>query len=123
VSSADALVRQQAEAASRGGKAVIATDVDGRILYWNDAAERLYGWKSEEVLGQHVMDVTPTQVSQAEAAQVMRMLRSAESWKGQFEVRDKAGRAFIVDVTDLPVLDRYGKLIGIIGESSRVDSA
>jgi PAS domain S-box-containing protein len=99
--------------------AVIATDVHGRILYWNDAAEELYGWTSEEVLGLNVVDVTPALVSQPEAAQVMKVLRSAESWSGTFKVRDKGGRTFAVQVTDSPVLDEYGKLIGIIGVSTR----
>ena len=99
--------------------AVIATDVQGRILYWNQAAEELYGWPGAEVLGRNVVDVTPALISQPEAAQIMKVLRSAESWTGTFPVRDKAGRTFTVQVTDSPVLDEYGKLIGIIGFSTR----
>jgi len=117
--STDEIVRRRAEAIAAGGKAVIATDVNGRILYWNDAAEELYGWASAEVLGLNVVDVTPAPLSQPEAAQVMKLLRSAESWTGSFKVRDKAGRTFAVQVTDTPVLDEYGKLIGIIGVSTR----
>ena len=100
--------------------AVIATDVKGRILYWNHAAEELYGWTGEEVLGLNVVDVTPASMSQPEAAQVMKLLRSAESWSGTFKVRDKAGSTFAVHVSDSPVLDEYGKLIGIVGVSARV---
>ena len=114
----DEIVRQRAEAAGEG-RAVIATDVTGSILYWNRAAEELYGWTSAEVLGRNVVDVTPAAISQPEAAQIMKVLRSAESWTGTFPVRDKAGRTFMVQVTDSPVLDEYGKLIGIIGVSAR----
>lgn len=112
-------VRRHAEAIADGAKAVIATDVAGRILYWNQAAEELYGWTSEDVLGLNVVDVTPSVMSQPEAAYVMTVLRSAESWTGAFEVRDKGGVTFAVQVTDSPVLDEYGKLIGILGVSSR----
>ena len=117
--SIDEIVRQRAEAAAAEGGAVIATDVTGSIVYWNRAAEELYGWTSAEVLGRNVVDVTPTVMSQPEAAQVMKVLRSAESWTGTFPVRDKAGRTFTVQVTDSPVLDEYGKLIGIVGVSTR----
>jgi PAS domain S-box-containing protein len=119
VHSIDEVVRRRAEAVAAGDMAVIATDVTGRILYWNHAAEELYGWTSEEALGLNVVDVTPAITSQPEAAQVMKVLRSAESWSGTFKVRDKAGRTFVVQVTDSPVLDEYGKLIGIIGVSTR----
>ncbi|MBN1814130.1 MAG: PAS domain-containing protein, partial [Anaerolineae bacterium] len=33
------------------GQAVVATDLGGGITYWNRAAEDLYGWTAEEVLG------------------------------------------------------------------------
>ena len=33
------------------GEAVIATDVEGKAIYWNRAAEKLYGWSAEEVVG------------------------------------------------------------------------
>lgn len=117
--SIDEIVRRRAEAVAAGDMAVIATDVHGRILYWNQAAQELYGWTSAEVLGRNVMDVTPAVMSQPEAAQVMKVLRSAESWTGKFEVRDKAGRTFPVQVTDSPVLNENGKLIGMVGVSRR----
>lgn len=118
--SIDEIVRQRAEAEAVGDMAVIATDVNGRILYWNHSAEELYGWTSAEALGLNVVDVTPAIMSQPEAAQVMKLLRSAETWSGTFMVRDKAGSTFAVQVTDSPVLDEYGKLVGIIGVSARV---
>lgn len=119
MSSIDEIVRRRAAAESSGGGAVIATDVHGRILFWDHAAEELYGWTGEEVLGLNIIDVTPALISQPEAAQIMKMLQSAESWTGNFRVRDKGGATFAVDVTDTPILDRYGKLIGIIGVSAR----
>lgn len=34
--------------------AFVATDEDGRIIDWNDAAEAVFGWKREEVLGRAI---------------------------------------------------------------------
>ena len=38
-------------------QAVVATDPQARILYWNHGAERLYGWSAEEVLGRNAAEV------------------------------------------------------------------
>ena len=105
------------------GKAVIATDTAGRILYWNDPAEELFGWKREEVLNLNIVDVTPARMSQPEAAHIMKILRSGESWSGAFEVQDRSGRRFRATVTDIPVFNANGKLIGIIGVSARVGAS
>ena len=40
------------------GQAVIATDLEGNVLYWNRAAEEIYGWSSEEALGRRLRDLT-----------------------------------------------------------------
>ena len=40
------------------GQAVIATDPLGKVIYWNRAAESLYGWSAEESMGLHSGDHT-----------------------------------------------------------------
>lgn len=99
-------------------QAVIATDVAGEIVYWNAAAERLYGWSSEEAVGRQITDVTPTQQSREQALRIMETLRRGEHWSGEFEVQRKDGLTFLAHVVDAPVLDDSGTLVGIIGVSS-----
>ena len=53
----DQAIIDRARALETGRDAVIATDVGGAIVYWNDAAEDLYGWRSDEVIGRNVVDV------------------------------------------------------------------
>jgi PAS domain S-box-containing protein len=43
------------------GQAIIATDLPGRIIYWNRAAKELYGWSTEEVMGRPIVEVTPSE--------------------------------------------------------------
>ena len=119
----DDIVRERARSTRPKGKAVIATDTGGRILYWNDAAEELYGWRREEVLNLNVVDVTPARMSQPEAAHIMKLLRDGDSWSGTFEVRHRDGRRFRAAVTDSPVFNANGKLIGIIGVSARAGTS
>ena len=41
------------------GQAVITTDPSGVIVYWNDAAEQLYGYRSDEMLGRDLSQLAP----------------------------------------------------------------
>ena len=102
------------------GEAVMATDLDGKIIYWNKAAEKLYGWAAEEVIGKDVLDVTPSQMSKAQAAEIMEALRKGESWSGEFIVQRKDGSTFSALVTDSPFFDSNGKLAGSIGISTDI---
>ena len=68
-STRDTTVRKRAEEQIRFqrrlldavGQAIIATDLQGRIIYWNRAAEELYGWSIEEVMGRPIVEVTPSE--------------------------------------------------------------
>ena len=100
------------------GEAIIATDVQGRIIYWNRAAERLYGWRTDEVVGRSVVDLIPSEASVDQAAELMTQLSNGASWTGQFVVRRRDGTPFVATVTDTPVVNDAGELVGIIGVSS-----
>src|SRR5215204_2067232 len=39
------------------GQAVIAADPQGTVIYWNRAAQELYGWSAEEAMGHPIMEV------------------------------------------------------------------
>ena len=105
------------------GHAIIVTDLKGEITFWNGAAERIYGWSPREVLGRHILDVTPTTQSREQAAAIMDRLLKGESWAGEFEVRDKSGRWFSVHVVDTPVNDEHGHVIAIVGASLPLPAA
>jgi PAS domain S-box-containing protein len=47
-------IREQALLLETASDAIMVRDLQHRILYWNKSAERLYGWKAEEVLGREV---------------------------------------------------------------------
>ena len=101
-------------------QAVIATDLDGVIIYWNPFAEKLYGWTSAEVLGRRVLDVTPTETSHKQAEEIMVSLMKDESLSGEFWVRRRDGQSIPVHVTNSPIRDEQNQLIGIIGISTDI---
>ncbi|HEX8695036.1 MAG TPA: PAS domain S-box protein [Longimicrobium sp.] len=101
-------------------QAVVVTDPAGVILAWNRHAEALYGWRAGEVLGRSVLEVTPAELSADEAARILERLARGESWSGDFLVRRRDGTAFYAHVTDTPMLDAEGRLVGIVGVSHDV---
>ena len=114
---AEAERRFQATLLDAVGEAVMATDLTGTITYWNRAAETLYGWRADEVVGRSVMDVTPAEQSREQAEAIMACLRAGQKWSGEFVVRRRDGTPFRAFVTDTPVIDAAGRLTGIVGVS------
>ena len=41
--------------------AILMLDPDGRVASWTTAAERIFGWRSEEIVGRHVADLSPAE--------------------------------------------------------------
>ena len=113
-------IRFQARLLDAVGQAIIATNPQGRIIYWNRAAEELYGWPKEEVMGRPIVEVTPSEQMLVRAEEIMSELRAGRSWSGEFVVQRKDGSSFPAMVTDTPVHDEQGNLAGIIGVSTDI---
>ena len=104
-------------------RAIIATNAEGAIVYWGDGAEKMFGWRRDEVMGKGIVDVTPADLSRDLAASILKTLREGHPWSGEFQVRGKSGDRFDARVTDIPVHDNEGTLIGIVGISRRTGYA
>jgi PAS domain S-box-containing protein len=118
--SAEEQIRFQARLLDAVGQAIIATNPHGKIIYWNRAAEELYGWSKGEVMGRPIVEVTPSEEMLERAEEIMSELRAGRSWSGEFVVQRKDGSTFPAMVTDTPVHDEQGNLEGIIGVSTDI---
>jgi len=92
--------------------AIIGQSLDGMIVSWNAAAEKLYGYPRDEVLGRSIALLIPPD-RREELPQIMARLRRAER-VGPFEtVRlRKAGQPVEVSLTISPIRDGNGHLVG-----------
>ncbi len=113
-------VRFQALLLDCVGQAVIATDVAGTVIYWNGAAERLYGWTAQEAIGRQVVELTPAPQSVEEATLIFAELAAGRTWAGEFVVRHRDGTAFWAHVTNTPVIGADGTLQAVLGISTDV---
>lgn len=96
---------------------VIATDLSGKIMYWNSYAETMYGWTAAEALGNSIINLVLAPSLQQQASEIMTQLLSGNSWSGEFWVQRKDGTVFPCIVIDSPIYNDRGELTGIIGVS------
>ena len=107
--------RQQLETLFRASPlAVVALDPEGNVTAWNDAAERLFGWTAEEVVGRRHPIVPPD-----EWDEFMQLHRLALAGDGdgvhEHERRRKDGSRLVVTVSNAPLYDADGRLAGAMG--------
>ncbi|WP_262267781.1 sensor histidine kinase [Microvirga yunnanensis] len=113
-------VHFQAQLLNAVEQAVIATDLDGIVTYWNRCAERLYGWSAEEALGRDILELNIPAEGLPQAEEIMDRLRAGQVWSGDIVLRHKDGHTFPVHVTDSPVLDDSGQMVGVVGISMEI---
>lgn len=113
-------VRFQAHLLEQVQAAVIATDMQGAVIHWNEHAERLYGWSREEAVGHNIAELTIGPEEAGVAAEIMDQLRAGKPWEGEFVTRRKDGSTFPAYVTDSLIHDTQGNAVGIVGVSADI---
>jgi diguanylate cyclase (GGDEF)-like protein/PAS domain S-box-containing protein len=96
------------------GQALIATDRQRRVIYWNQAAEKLYGWLAEEVMGYPIVETTRSVEPTERTEEIMSALEDGRIWTGECVVRRKDGTSFTAMVTETPVHDEEGALVAVV---------
>ena len=92
--------------------AIIGKNLDGIITSWNAAAERMYGYKAEEIVGQPItLLFAPDR--QDEFTQIMARIRRGEHVDHYETMRVRKDGTFLtVSVTVSPIKDSTGTIIG-----------
>jgi PAS domain S-box-containing protein len=105
------------------GQAVVATDLEGCVRYWNAGAERMYGWTAEEAIGRSAAELNQPSVSKALCDEIFRTVRAGGQWSGGLSHRRKDGSLVSALVTDAGIFDPDGRLVGVVALSVGVGSA
>nr|MBA3600598.1 PAS domain S-box protein [Acidobacteriota bacterium] len=71
---AEESIRFQAHLLDTVEQSVIATDLDGTVIYWNHFAGKLYGWTAEEAMGRSIMELTTPNIMAEQASEIMSLL-------------------------------------------------
>jgi PAS domain S-box-containing protein len=92
--------------------AVISKSLDGVILSWNAAAERIFGYSAAEAIGRPVTMLLPPDRQDEESFILERLCRGEAIQSFETERVRKDGRTIQVSVTSSPVRDATGQVVG-----------
>ena len=91
--------------------AIASKDLNGIINSWNKSAERMFGYKAEEIVGQPVTILIPPELRDDEP-RILAKIRAGERIEHFETVRvKKNGERIQVSLTVSPVKDQHGKII------------
>jgi PAS domain S-box-containing protein len=113
-SRSEAAIRFQAQLLNAVQQAVIATDPDGLVIFWNAFAEKLYGWAPEEAVGKPIQELTPSPFLRDHGGEIGQRGAPGESWTGEFLVQGKSGKPFPALLTTAPIRDEQENVLGYV---------
>lgn len=113
---AEDAVRRDTELLAKLSAAVVCTDMDGIVTYWNEGAEKLYGFSAAERIGHHVLDHYPPE-ERAAALPAHEHVMSGRGYEGEWQGRHKNGSRIWVDARVSVFRDAEGRPAGVIGIS------
>jgi PAS domain S-box-containing protein len=112
VEETDAIARRLAAIVETSDDAIVSKDLNGIVLSWNQAAERMFGYKAEEIIGSSIRVIIPAE-RQAEEDTVLAAIRAGKRVEHFETVRmARDGRLLPISLTISPLLDANGKVIG-----------
>lgn len=111
---AEDALQYQANLLDNVSDAVIATDIDLNIRAWNRAAERAYGWTSEEVIGKPLSAVLKGTFIGSTREQALMEISKKGFWNGELIQTRKDGSAAYMFQSASALKDSEGNRAGIV---------
>jgi PAS domain S-box-containing protein len=93
--------------------AIITKNLDGIITSWNPAAMRMFGYTSEEMVGQSVLKLIPPSLHGEEPIILAKLRAGEQIAHFESERRTKDGREIVVSLTISPLKDKDGRVVGV----------
>ena len=92
--------------------AIISKTLQGVVTSWNSAAERLFGYSAEEMIGQPILRLIPTDLHHEETAILAQLCRGERIERYETVRLHKAGHRLEISLTVSPVRDSSGRIVG-----------
>lgn len=93
--------------------AILVCDLNDYIIYWNKSAERMYGWKTEEAIGNNAFELLFNRDSTQFIASRRAVLEHRE-WQGELHQVTKEGKEIMVESRWTLVHDNQGEAKSIL---------
>ncbi|MEG4488350.1 PAS domain S-box protein [Microcoleus sp. D2_18a_B4] len=88
-------LRQTLELLDLASDGIIIRDMDDRIIYWNQGAEKLYGWTKAEVVGEYIHTFLQTVFPKPLEIVTAEFFQQG-TWEGELQHTTRDGRDIIV---------------------------
>lgn len=82
------------------GDAVMVTDREGRVVYWNVASERIFGFSADEIVGQSLDKIIPAR-------------QQARHWEGYHKTMDSGITRYGTTLLRVPAVHKAGHTLSI----------
>jgi PAS domain S-box-containing protein len=109
---ADRVSRRLASIVESSDDAIVSKDLNGIVASWNKAAERLFGYLAEEVIGKSIMIIIPLERRDEEYGILNRIRRGERVEHFETKRQRKDGSLVDISLTVSPVTGEDGKIIG-----------
>lgn len=105
---AELRIREQAQMLNQAREAIFISDLANRVIYWNAGAERLFGWRSEEIMGRTAEEVfDPIIAGHAQAAREETFAKG--DWQGELRIQNRNRQLLVVESRQSLIRDENGK--------------
>lgn len=104
---AEQRVHEQAELLDKVHDGILVTSLSSRVMYWNRAAERIFGWPAAEALGRNLWELLGHSAPAAIDA-MERQLAATGEWRGELALNNKDRRPLLAEVRVTLVKDTAG---------------
>ncbi|MEM9165105.1 MAG: GAF domain-containing protein, partial [Cyanobacteria bacterium P01_F01_bin.4] len=104
-------LQEQATLLDIATDAILVSDLNNTLIFWNKAAERIYGWRADEVLGHKVTDFLRGDAAQLTDA--WRTVMATGEWRGEIQNYTKAREKVMTESHWTLVRDDTGEPVSI----------
>ena len=116
---AEQKIREQAALLDVSTDAILVRNIHNEILFWNKGAERLYGWKAEEVVGKDVLQLLDKEISPQVEDAYLRVMNTGE-WRGELHQLTREGKVIIVESQWTLIRDDNGQPKSILSVNTQI---
>jgi PAS domain S-box-containing protein len=98
--------------------AVIAIDLENRVVLWNSFAETLYQWTREEAFGRKITELILPDAGRTVGEAILDSLTQTGHWEGELVTRRRDGSTFPAYVHNATIKGASGEIVGYVGVST-----
>jgi PAS domain S-box-containing protein len=93
---------------------VVSTDAEGQIISWNAAAERISGFRTDQVKGQRLSELCEPSQSDSMESIIKRLVNGSTVQFHELNLVSSTGRQIPIDWSCSPIRDDSGKVYGVV---------